>query len=252
MANKLHEVLAVESDLQGTAEKVRAEGINTFSKKANLFQGHDRVLKMFSDDRKMEEDGGHESSPLNTTVDEKLSYIIESQVKYFDCLAQKEATNQTAKADLTIGDTVLVPGLPATLLLGLESRLKAVRSVFEAIPTLDPSVNWIEDPSQGKGIWRNREPEVTKREEKVLKPVVLYEATKEHPAQVKEAVENKTVGLYRKERFSGMISPAKKSDYLGRIDVLIQAVKQARQRANNTQVVKTTVGDQLFKFIMEG
>jgi hypothetical protein len=250
--SKLHEVLAVETDLQGTAEKVRTECVNTFTKKANLFGGGNRVLKMFSEDRKNEEDGGRVDQPLNTTVDDKLNYIIEAQVKYFDCLAQKESTNQVAKADLVLDGVVVAKDLPATLLLGLESRLKAVRGVFETIPTLDPNVNWELADEQGKGVWKSAEPEVTRREEKVMKPVVLYPATDKHPAQVKESVENQTVGLYYTMKFSGMITPAKKSNYLERIDTLIQAVKQARQRANSTEVVNTPIGQQLFDYIMKG
>lgn len=250
--SKLHEILAVEADLQGTAEKVRTECVNTFTKKANLFNGGNRVLKMFSEDRKNEEDGGRVDQPLNTTVDDKISYIIDSQIKYFDCLAQKESTNQVAKADLVLDGVVVAKDLPATLLLGLESRLKTIRGVFEAVPTLDPSVHWDEAPEHGKGIWKSSEPEVTRREEKVTKPVVLYPATDKHPAQVKESVENQTVGLYYTMKFSGMITSAKKSDYLARIDTLIQAVKQARQRANSTEVVKTTIGKQLFDYILKG
>jgi hypothetical protein len=37
---------------------------------------------------------------------------------------------------------------------------------------------------------------------------------------------------------------------LGRLDTLIQAVKKARQRANNVDVVKTTAADQFFKYIL--
>jgi hypothetical protein len=250
--SKLHEILAVEADLQGTAEKTRTECVNTFTKKASLFNGSNRTLKMFSEDRKNEEDGGRVDQPLNTTVNDKLEYIIDSQIRYFDCLAQKESTNQVAKADLIVQGNVIAKELPATLLLGLESRLKAIRGVFETIPTLDPNIHWEIATDQGESIWRSSEAEVTRREEKVMKPVVLYAATDKHPAQVKESVENQTVGLYYTMKFSGMITPAKKSHYLERIDVLIQAVKQARQRANSTEVVNTTIGRQLFDFIMKG
>lgn len=36
---KLHELLAVEPDLKGAAEKIIAETINTFTKKPNHFEG---------------------------------------------------------------------------------------------------------------------------------------------------------------------------------------------------------------------
>ena len=47
-----------------------------------------------------------------------------------------------------------------------------------------------------------------------------------------------------------MISPSEKSVLLSRIDKLIMAVKQARQRANTQEVVKTTIGKEIFNYIM--
>jgi hypothetical protein len=48
-----------------------------------------------------------------------------------------------------------------------------------------------------------------------------------------------------------MITPAKKSKYLGKIDLLISMVKQARMRANTATVVGTEVGKNLLDFINE-
>ena len=39
MSAKLHELLAVESDRESAAAAITAETVNTFTKKANLFQG---------------------------------------------------------------------------------------------------------------------------------------------------------------------------------------------------------------------
>jgi len=36
---ELHEILAVEGDLQGICQKILSEAQNTFSKKLGLFQG---------------------------------------------------------------------------------------------------------------------------------------------------------------------------------------------------------------------
>jgi hypothetical protein len=48
-----------------------------------------------------------------------------------------------------------------------------------------------------------------------------------------------------------MITPARKSELLDRIDKLLRAVKKARQRANGTEVVKVNVGKSIMDFINE-
>jgi hypothetical protein len=250
--NQLHEVLAVLADLEGTAKKTREEAILTFTKRANHFTGYHKTLKMFDESRKLEEEGAEEHKPIVTTVDKKLKYLQTSQVKYYDALLQQEGTNQNARADLVVNGEVLAEGLPATFLLGMESRLKAIRAVFDAVPTLDPAIEWEEDVAAGEGLWRTKYPEHSQKQEKTIQHKILVEPTKEHPAQIERWAENRTVGTYTLQKNCGMISPAKKSEYLGRIDTLIRATKKARQRANATEVVKNNIGNKLFKFILEG
>lgn len=249
---KLHEVLAVISDLEGTAKKVREEALNTFSKKAPLFQGYHKTLTMFDDARKQEESGAEEHKALVTTVGDKLEYLKKSQVKYYDAILQQEATNQTASADLIIDGEVYAKDVPATFLLGMESRLKSLRAVFALIPTLDPSVEWVKDESLGKGVYKNLHPETAQKNEKTVVHKVLVQPTEHHPAQIEKWTENVITGVYKLSKTNGMITPAEKSKYLERIDNLIQAMKKARQRANSTEVEKRNIGNKLFDYILEG
>jgi hypothetical protein len=85
-----------------------------------------------------------------------------------------------------------------------------------------------------------------------MKPVVLYEATDKHPAQVKESTEDVAIGKYVQTDWCSMISPAEKSRVMGRVDALIRAVKQARQRANNVDVLKVKIGKSLSDYILKG
>ena len=82
-----------------------------------------------------------------------------------------------------------------------------------------------------------------------FKSQVLYKATVEHPAQIEKWEEQVPVGKYVKKVWSGMLTPARKSELLGNIDKLISAVKKARQRANATVVVKLNVGQKFIDFI---
>ena len=245
---KLHEILAVEGDLEGQYKRVVEEATNVF-KKGEHFQGFTKILVMFNENRKHEEEAGYEHKELTTTVPKKLEYVSGSIVKYFDAVAQKEATNQVARSNVEVDGQVIMKDMPATLLLGLETKLKVVRAMYESIPTLAPGVKWERDPTRANDEWVTAEPDTAMKTEKILKPFVLYEATKEHPAQVKELTDTVNVGIYRKTSLSGQLSSKEKSDYLGRIDKLIRAVKKARQRANTQEIVKLNIGKTIMGFI---
>jgi len=244
--SKLHELLAVEGDLEGIYKKILDETTQTFTKKADRFFGAVRTMEWFEE--------GNPSVPaehqsLTTTVKAKLAYQQDAIVRYLDALLQKERTNQDATADIVIDGVKIADSLPATFLLGLESRLKRVRAVYESIPTLPPNIKWEKDETKGDDIYSRAHPEEQLKTEKIFKVQVLYDATKEHPAQVEKIPETKNVGVYKKEVWTGLLSPADKSVLLGKIDKLLQAVKKARQRANTTKVVKTTIGKELFAYI---
>jgi hypothetical protein len=244
---KLHEILAVEGDLEATAKKVIEEAVVTFSKKSDHFLESHRSLVFFDEAR--DKENVEEHSEMVTTVADKLKYVQRHITKYWDTFAKKETTNQNAKADLVIDGEVLATELPATMLLGLESKLKIVRALYEAIPTLQPGMNWQLDPDRGEHIYKTAEPETRMRTEKQVQVKVTYEATKEHPAQLETWNADVSVGKISVTHWSGMISPAEKSQVLGRIDTLIRGVKRARQRANTTDVVKTNIGEILFNYI---
>jgi len=249
---ELHEILAVDAATKGEFEKIIAEAANTFSKKADHFQGHHRELKMKDADRETEELAGETHKEMVTTVAQKLRYMSKACIKYFDVLIQKELTNQTAHADLVVDGKTLVENAPATWLLGMEDRLKKVRAVLDDIPTLQPGVKWEADPTRGKDVWRSTFPDTKEKTEQTIKPFVLYAATKDHPAQVDKLVEYVVVGLFNIDRWSGAFSPAQKSAVMERVDNLIRGCMQARQRANKAEVVQRKAGKQIFDYLLGG
>ncbi len=244
--NILHALLAVEGDLEGAHKKILEETKVTFTKKSDHFMGQYRKLEMFVDDGiKYPE----QYKKLDTTVQKKLDYMMTTEIRYFDALLAKESTNQEAKADLIVDGKTIATDLPATFLLGMENRLKHLRAVYDVIPTLQPGITWELDEAQGEGVYKIKYPEEKLKTETIIEPIVLYEATKEHPAQIKEVSKTHNVGKYVTIHWSGMISPAEKSVLLERIDKLIRAFKQARQRANTTEVKQREIGKILFSYI---
>lgn len=243
---KLHELLAVEPDLKGAAEKIIAETINTFSKKEGHFKSQMRRYQP------MEEGGEQfpdENQEMVTTVAKKLEWTQKAVEKYIDAVAQKETSNTTASAVIEIdGRPLISQALPATLLLALEGRLKQLREVYNAIPTLDPGDKWSWDD---KTRTYEAEPAKSFRTKKVMKNHVKAAATEKHPAQVDVYTEDVQVGFWTTRKWSGALTPSEKADLLERVDNLIQAVKRARQRANDCEAAKTQIAGALFSYIHE-
>jgi len=249
---KLHELLAVEPDLKKVFQRVADEVHVLFTRKSEHFRGHHKSLKMQDEERAFEEAAAEETKTITTTVMAKLHYAAKSGAKYIDALATKEATNQTAKANLVVNGKVIAEDLPATFLLGLESKLKVVREYLAHAPTLDPAHSWVPAENLGEGIFQTEHDDVRERQEKKTAYITVAQATEHHPAQVAKELEAKIVGLFTTKRTSAMISPAEKSELMERCDLLIRATKQARQRANQAEVVKKTIGAKLFNFILTG
>lgn len=246
---KLHEVLAVDRDLELVARKIADEAIATFTKKTEHFVGIHKRLEMFDEGRKQEEQGQEEFKALTTTVQAKLEYCADHFVKHLDCVAQKEVTNTYASASVEILGKPFLPAIPATLLLSLENKLTQWRAVYEAIPTLEPNIEWTPDSQQGKNVYRALHDVVRHKTEKTITPIVLYHATDKHPAQVKENSIDQPVGNYIAVQWSGKVTPARKSELLGRIDLLISEIKKARQRANSVDAASIEIGQTIFDFI---
>ena len=249
MAAKLHELLAVEQDLAGTFKNILEETATTFTKKAAHFMAAHRTLRYYDEEKERTEKAPEEHQAMQTTVTDKLEYQQAHIIRYLDAVLQKEKTNQKAVADIVIDSVTIAKDVPATFLLGLEAKLKRIREIYEKIPTLQPQIEWEPDPDKGEGVFKMKHPEETYKTEKVIVPQILYEATKEHPAQVEKISETKNVGKYTKQVWSGMMTSAQKSAVLGKVDKLTRAVKKARQRANSVEIDKVQIGSALFDFI---
>ena len=221
------------------------EATVSFSKKSHLFQGQTTDYQYLNEDRAGE--NHTEDQELVTTVADKLKYLVDPIVKHLDVDFQKNRTNQEARADLVVEGDTLVKDVPATCLLGLENHLKRIRAVYQHIPTLEPGVKWSLDDTKDN-VYTSPE-QISFRTEKVRVHKTVAQATPHHPEQVDMWHEDQPVARIAKTKSSGMMTPIQKSRLLGRIDLLIQGVKKARQRANSTEVVTGKLGDVLMSYI---
>lgn len=162
----------------------------------------------------------------------------------------KDATNCDARADIVVDDKVLLPRVPVTYLLFLEKQLDDVRKFVANLPVLDASERWSYD--ENHRIYES-ETTSTHRTKKIQKPIVLYQATKEHPAQTAIVSEDVMAGTWDTIKFSGAIPKPKREKMLEKVDKLIKAVKTAREEANSIDlpVKKVHVAEEIFSFLLD-
>lgn len=240
---KLHELLAVEADLKGGAQRSLNQILALFKDGTARLIGSTKSYKPLYEDG---DDFADDVVNLATTVPDELTAFHEAYGAWMDVAFQKEVTNQKARADVIIDDKIVLKNVPATALLNLEAKLAEVRRVYVAIPTNDPAEEWTYNEQTGQ--WESPV-RTTYRTKKERRAVILYEATPEHPAQVEAFNEDVRVGSWTSVIRTGMLSPSEKKRQLNRLDTLLRAVKQARQRANDIDAETRLVGELLFGYI---
>jgi hypothetical protein len=248
---KIHELIPVEADKSAIANALVDEAINTFSKKPEHFIGQARRVQMFAEDRQAENTSDRKE--LVETVESKLEHVWSNGLAdAIDVTVTKENSNTSdeARADVVVNGKTILSNVPAIALLALEKKLGVLKGLYAAIPTLDTNFAWVEDETATlPGTLRTEVPQEAYKTEKTLEYKVLYEATKEHPAQIEKYSVDRNVGKIITDRISGMVTPAEKARLLGRISTLATAVKEARQRANMANVQPLNVANDIREFI---
>lgn len=244
---KLHELLAVNDNLKGQADKVRTDLAATFEKKPHLFR---RKLVTFKPLAENEPAQVEEQSDIQTTVASELKWVADTIAQSLDVSYQIARTNMTAVADIVLeGGQVIAKDVPATALLELEKRTNELHGLVSSIPTLDPAKGFAPDPDSGAGIYRART-DVRERTKKTPKVLQLAPATDKHPAQVQAYHEDVPIGKIETIEWSGLITPAQKASMLGRVESLRRAVKAARSRANNADArTDDRIGQQMLSYV---
>jgi hypothetical protein len=247
---KLHELLAVQSNLSGQATKKRTDLIATFEKRRHLFE---ETRKTFTPNDELEKPQVEEQKDIQSTVIGQITWIRPALTKALDVAYQIDVANTEAKADVVTEDgDILLKEVPATTLLQLEKRVVEWKDLIQAIPTLDPAKGFQADEARGKGYYKARD--VTKpRTKKVPDVITLAPATKEHPAQVQLISVDKPVGTILEQEWSSLITPAIKADLLDRVETLLRAVSKARSKANDHAVDTNgkKIGAELLDFVFQ-
>lgn len=240
---KLCQLIAVESKIK---KRTLDETSDWYKKiqKTDLFLGLTRSYSPKA------EDGDKlpsENKKVQLNADQCYKDFLASLKEIVDITAAKDFTNCEAKADVVVGENVLIKDAPVSYLLFLEKKLTDVQTFISKLPVLDPAETWTRDQNQSAYVCEPKETSRTKKTEIVLE---LAPPTDKHPRQVKTLTEDVVVGFWKALNYSGAARSDDVKRYLDRVDQLQRAVKFAREEANSIVAREPKPAEKLINFLL--
>jgi hypothetical protein len=239
---RLNQIVAVEKGIKSRSFQELTEAHHALQK-SSLLSGISRTY------RPKDEEGEQlppESTKVQVKGEETIRQTAAILTKLFDVTATKDWANCTAKADIKVDGTTLVEGVPVSYLLFLEKQLVDLLTFVRKLPVLDAAESWNYDASAD--CWAT-DPVQTVRTKKIPRNHVKAEATEKHPAQVEVYYEDVTVGYWKTVKFSGALPAKRINELVERVEKLQQAVKFAREEANNAEVTQQKAGERIFGYL---
>jgi hypothetical protein len=241
---KLHQLLAVAQAAKKSYADTRTESYQTAQRKG-AFKGISRTYSP-------REEGGvqypSESTLVQNTVRSVVQEFIAGSVDYEGIVRGIDEANALARADVVVNGETILRSVPVAHLLFLEKQVITNLITFiESLPTLDPDRTWTYDSNRGCYVSDTKE---TLKTRKVPNVLVMYEATENHPAQVKEVTTDVVEGTWSTIDLSGGIPIAVKRSMLQRAEAFKKAVILAREEANALEA-EARPSEALYNFIFE-
>lgn len=239
----LSQIVAIEKGVKNQTSRVETDLYHVLEKKP-LFAGLSRRYTP-----KDEEDGDQlppESVAVQIKAEDVLKQLTESLTRLIDVTSTKDMANTNAKADVVVDGATIAAAVPVTTLMFFEKELEKLSAFVSRLPVLDPTLQWSYD--ENRGVYAST-PVETVRTKKIPRNHVLYEATKEHPAQVQMFTEDVIVGTWEKTEFSAALPAAEVTNIQVRLDKLRTAVKFAREEANTAEVNDVHYGADILGYL---
>lgn len=235
---RLNQVLAVEQ-----SSKKRLE--DSFTR---LFQDVQKpdLTSGFTRSYQSKEDGGenfpNEIKRVQMHARDAIATATKALSELFNLTATKDATNSNAKANIVVDGKVLAKDVPAVHLLFIEKRMVSIIDFIRKLPVLSLDEKWVKDEAQGLFV---TEPVESIKTKKLNQHKVVVPATDKFPAQVVATTEDVIQGVWKTTKMSGGVPPHEVTRLLERAERLQRAVKEARQEANEVQVVELSTSSVL-------
>ena len=241
---KLNQIIAIEKGIKSRVYGEITE-LHKAAQKPELFNGFSKTYEKKDEDG---EDLPPERKRVQFVASESLRAVARASTELMEVTARKDWTNCVAKGDVVVDGAPIIVGAPVSFLLFLEKQLTDLRTFVASVPVLDEAESWTRD--ENSGLYKT-EATSTHRTRKIAKPIVLYPATPEHPAQTQMVAEDVIAGFWRQVKHSGAMPKPERQELADRVEKLLRAVKEAREAANVHDEVQTpAVGAAVFTYLL--
>lgn len=261
---KLNVLLAKTDTLAPSFKKGIVAYSQFFKDKQGAFKGEKKTYEPKPDTIDIPSERGNVL--VQTTVQEKLDYLVESSTDYIDALFSQEKTNASglAVADVVVDGKIIFAALSSAELLRLKSILSSseLESMYQNLPVRSDAETWNSTKNE---MYNDREvfespiqtgtKKSTTKEHYILEdPNVsqLKDTSKYIPqVGVKDTVIE--LGDYSFQRFSGETSQTKRAEILKRRTKILTAITEALKMANEVDAIASVVtADKIFGYLHEG
>lgn len=236
---KLNQLIAILNSVKQAASAAQTV-VYQQSQKTTLFQGLSRTYQP-------REEAGYiypaESQKLTLSASDLIEKFVVGSSEFFNLAATQDWANTEASASIDIDGEPLLTGVPVTYLLFLEKQLQDVKTFIQSLPVLPIDKDW--RPDENRGCFATL-PKETVKTKKITEYVVAYDATPEHPAQIREVSKDIVEGTWSLVEFSSALPQVRVEELLRRVSKLQKAVVQAREAANGGEVVQVNVAGTIF------
>lgn len=258
MKQKLNTLLALREKFETTFKNALNDLVSKFKDNQGLFKGERKTydaLEGFAD-----EANKRTFRKVASTVKEQLDWFMQYNLEYLKQLFTIERTNGSgvAKAELVV-DGISWGEFTSTELLRLKGFLEnnQLKAMYGGIPVRSETTLWTKSLNE---IYADN-PKIYETElEAGFNKTTLKESyilTDPHPdAKRAPVIAEKTtqvnIGKYTAQNFSGEASIRERAEIIARLDILHKAVVEALEKANDVEVIESTLGNKLFSYIHDG
>lgn len=246
MSKYLGQVVAIEVDVRKAAKRRLTDVYHALDKPAMLEGISGTYEPAIEGGEQLPEEGLR----VQATVEEMVQSTREVLAAMFDSTAARDFTNASgrAKADIVVGDQVLVEGAPVPYILWLDRQLDDLQAFTERMPTHSPSTTW--EMAESRGVYKSA-PVKTARQIQQAKAITLAPATEKHQAQVQMVTEPVTAGIWTRVKFTGGVPVSRREEILRRIATLRAALHTAREQANRVEADEPVVGARVLGYLLD-
>jgi hypothetical protein len=243
MATLLHQVIAAMEGRRNQYNGARTK-IYHDAQVAMLFTGEVKAYEPADEEGERLPD---ERKNIQQYTADLIAEFTNELVEFVDLTATVDLANTEAQADVIVDGDAILTDVPVTTLMYLAKQLEDLRTFVSHLQTPDTAHQWEFDADAN--CLRAKHPVKRARTKKTTKPLVLHDGNDKHPPQTTTFEEDVKIGEYTTTYFSSGLPAADKKKYLKRIQTLLDAVKMAREKANQAPAPKAAVGQKLVDFV---